>query len=248
MSAQLASIFHIHTHHSFDCITSPAEIVRWARRHHIKVLAITDHNTIRGGQEVAASAVKSDVQVIIGAEYATKQGDIIGLFLKEEIRSSDALMVIEQIKAQGGVSVLPHPYHGHHAVDRLSEAADMIEVFNARCSDDQNKRALALAKSQNKPIIGGADAHFLKDLSHCICYLGHDGAVTPDSLLHADCTWAGKRSPLTRLHWSQVIKGVKTGERTLIAAHLRALLLAHVRTMTGDKVYGKLRNLAKPQG
>src|SRR5262245_24059803 len=110
MSDRVACVFHIHTCHSFDCMASPSRAVQWAKRENIGVLGITDHNTIRGAQEAARSALRGGVQVIIGAEYATNHGDIIGLFLNEEVRSRDAFEVIEAIKEQGGISVLPHPY------------------------------------------------------------------------------------------------------------------------------------------
>ena len=245
MVGPLAGVFHIHTRHSFDCLTSPARTVEWAKRHNIGVLGITDHNTIRGAQEAAESASRSGVQVIIGAEYATNHGDVIGLFLTEEIYSRDAFAVIRAIRDQGGISLLPHPYHGHSLTDELAAAVDLIEVFNARCTDKQNHQALALATLHNKPTIGGADAHFLSDIQSCICYLEAGPVITPENLLHAQRVWIGKNSPRTRLHWSQVIKGWKTGDRSLFKSHLVAALLSHMRGAVGENVWGMLRMVWK---
>jgi predicted metal-dependent phosphoesterase TrpH len=242
MVGRLACVFHIHTKHSFDCVTSPAKTVHWATQRSIKVLGITDHNTIRGAQEAADVAVRSGVQVVIGAEYATDHGDIIGLFLKEEVHSRDAFEVIAAIRTQGGISVLPHPYHGHTQIDKLAEAVDMVEAFNARCSDHQNRQALELAKLNDKPIIGGADAHFLQDLDTCICYLEAGPTLTSENILHAPRSWVGKQSPKTRLHWSQAIKGVKSRDAALVKAHCRAAVLLHIQNVVGRNAYDKMRD------
>lgn len=242
MRDTLACIFHIHTSHSFDCVTSPAKTLKWAQSHHIDVLGITDHNTIRGAQEVAAGASKSGVQVIIGAEYETNQGDVIGLFLTEEIRSRDAFEVIEAIKAQGGISMLPHPYHGHNQIELLAKAVDIVEVFNARCSESQNHRAVELATLHNKPMLGGADAHFLRDIQNCICHFETGPMMTAESLLHAPRVWVGKRNPRSRLHLSQAIKGWKTSDPALVKGQLRAVLFSYIRAAVGENVWGKLRS------
>ena len=137
------------------------------------------------------------------------------------------------------MSLLPHPYHGHRAIEGLAQAVDTIEVFNARCSDDQNAQAVALAKRHKKPMLAGADAHFGRDLRDCRCYF-QEHEVTPISLLSAQRTWVGKRTAKSKLHWSQVIKGLKTRDAALSAAHLRALALLYVKTSLGAPMYDKL--------
>ena len=243
--SRTACVFHIHTRHSYDCIARPRKTVDWARRHGIRVLGITDHNTIAGAVEAADRARHSGVQVIIGAEYATSHGDIIGLFLTDEVRSRDAFDVIDAIRAQGGVSVLPHPYHGHRATEELARAVDVVEVFNARCSDAQNHQALELARIQNKPMLAGADAHFISELGSCICYVDATRPITPAALLSADRTWVATVSPKTGLYWSQVIKGWKSRDPALAKAHLRAVLLDYLRRTAGEWGYGQLRRAWK---
>ncbi len=248
MSNQSRGVFHIHTQHSFDCLTSPGRIVQWAKRRSVRVLGITDHDTIRGALEAADYAKQTDVQVIIGAEYATDHGDIIGLFLTEEIHSRRSFEVIEAIKSQGGVSVLPHPFHGHDIIAKLADAVDMIEVFNARCSDNQNRQALELARSLGKPIIGGADAHFLRDLECCVNHYESGACLTAGSFLKAQWAWNGRRSSMANLHLSQAIKGWKTNDRVLLRSHLRAVLLSCARTTVGEKAWGRLRSAAGRRG
>ena len=161
----------------------------------IAVVGITDHNTIRGAQEAASRSLGSGVQVIVGAEYESEYGDVIGLFLKDEICSRDPFEIIDAIKKQGGVSILPHPYHGHSRIEELAQAVDMIEVFNARCSDSQNRQAVELATALNKPTIGGADAHFLERSGTLFCYLEAGPIIEPGNLLRAGRSWAGSQVP-----------------------------------------------------
>jgi len=37
-------------------------------------------------------------------------GDIIGLFIEKEIKARSAMEVVREIKEQGGLVMLPHPY------------------------------------------------------------------------------------------------------------------------------------------
>jgi predicted metal-dependent phosphoesterase TrpH len=75
----------------------PADIIRIARRKRLSGVAITDHNTIKGVLEAQNQSIK-DFFIICGAEIETEQGDILGLFLTEEIQSRKALDVIDEIK------------------------------------------------------------------------------------------------------------------------------------------------------
>src|SRR3989304_418352 len=57
-----------------------------ARRKGIPCAAVTDHNTIQGAlavREIAGSI--ADPMVIVGAEIRSRDGEIIGLFLSEEV-------------------------------------------------------------------------------------------------------------------------------------------------------------------
>ncbi len=74
--------FHNHTHYSPDSILSPRAFVREARRRGLTTAAITDHNTIRGALVARELA---DFPVIIGEEVKTTDGEILGLFLSEDV-------------------------------------------------------------------------------------------------------------------------------------------------------------------
>ena len=100
---------HTHTKYSSDGILEPEKIVEIARRKGLSGIAITDHNTIKGSLK-AKKYETDDFQVICGSEISTERGEVIGLFLSDEIQSESFLDVVDEIKEQDGVVVLPHPF------------------------------------------------------------------------------------------------------------------------------------------
>jgi predicted metal-dependent phosphoesterase TrpH len=156
--------FHIHTKYSSDSLLEPAKIIAMAQRLGIDCVAITDHDTIRGGVAVKAQSRGSDLQVIVGSEIGTSAGDVIGLFLQEEVRSRDFFAVVDEIRAQDGIIVLPHPYRGHQLSDEIVRSTDVIEAYNARTGAYNNAMASKLAEEHHKPGIAGSDAHFASEI------------------------------------------------------------------------------------
>ncbi|PKP56990.1 MAG: hypothetical protein CVT88_09505, partial [Candidatus Altiarchaeales archaeon HGW-Altiarchaeales-1] len=104
--------FHIHSMYSYDSISKIPDIIKRARMKGLSGIAITDHETIKGAK-IAEKYSNDDFIVIVGCEINTEMGDIIGLFLNEEIKSRKSLSVIDEIKGQEGTVVLPHPFRGH---------------------------------------------------------------------------------------------------------------------------------------
>ena len=98
---------HSHTYYSPDGITSPQRFVAACQRKGITCVAVTDHNTIRGALAVKEMA---PFLVIVGAEIRSREGEIIGLFLSDEVPPDlSAQETIERIRAQDGLVSLPHP-------------------------------------------------------------------------------------------------------------------------------------------
>ncbi len=158
-------LFHFHTRHSVDSNLAPRDIIAFAAANGIQVLLPTDHHTIRGAREIRELGAAHGIETIIGAEFSTDHGDIIGLFIEEDIFTRNANEVIEEIHAQGGLAILPHPYRHHHLTDQVLDSVDGIEVFNARLAEQLNRLAGELAALLRKPAFYGADAHLLPELS-----------------------------------------------------------------------------------
>jgi predicted metal-dependent phosphoesterase TrpH len=157
---------HVHTKHSFDSMADPVAVARRAEAVGIEVLAVTDHDTWQGAIDVRTAAVAEglEVRVIIGSEVNTKQGDVIGLFLKENVGERNAPKFCDIVHEQGGLVVLPHPYKWHHLDEPLLARVDLIESYNARCSREENARAEELARERGLPMVVGADAHRVAEI------------------------------------------------------------------------------------
>jgi predicted metal-dependent phosphoesterase TrpH len=229
-------LFHLHTRHSIDSILSPAKIIAKTRELQIDVLVVTDHETTQGSRDVHALASGNPKVVVTAAEYKSEKGDIIGLFLKEEIRSRNSCEIMREIHAQDGLVVLPHPYKGHKLDDQLIEGADLIETYNARCSDEDNARAEQLARDWNRPALAGADAHCFVELGAAVNEFSADPpadeAALRECLLGAPRIFVKQRvSPLCR-PYSQLIKSVKTRDPGLFLYQAKRLALTLARGET----------------
>lgn len=107
-----AAILHTHTTHS-DGLVSPQEVVRLASVFGIRVVAITDHDTLSGFGEAQMAGRKFGVEVIAGQEVQTSMPrglHVVGLFLKKGVAHSKPLLAtIDEIRKQGGLAIGAHP-------------------------------------------------------------------------------------------------------------------------------------------
>ena len=77
---------HMHTDWSHDCSIPAEELVDHAEAIGLGGIAVTDHNAFGGALEAVELAGDRDLVVIPGEEVKTdNQGEVIGLFLEEEI-------------------------------------------------------------------------------------------------------------------------------------------------------------------
>lgn len=152
---------HVHTSFSSDAWQSPEKVIATALRTGLSAIAITDHNTFQGVLPAQRASHDTDVFVIPGEEISTEYGDLIGLFLNEEIQSRSFGDVLDEIHLQGAISVLPHPMRRKKMPPLyLLQKIDFFETLNGRNSCSLNDASANLAQSLNKPGIGGSDAHF----------------------------------------------------------------------------------------
>jgi len=207
---------HIHSKYSFDSISEPQKILKIAMKKGLNGVAITDHDTIKGGIKASKTATK-DFFVIIGTEIGTESGDILGLFLNEEIKSRSALEVIDEIKEQGGIAVLPHPYKRTDKIkEEIIRKIDAIEGFNARGEQPdsffRNKMAKKLASSRGIPMTAGSDAHFYFEIGRGRCSIDAVSDIEDirKAILRGKTKITGEISPLYVEPMSQIIRMFKT--------------------------------------
>ena len=129
-------------------------------------IAITDHNEISGALEAVAKA--EGIKVIVGEEVKTAtQGEVIGLFLSEKIpRGMSLAETIAEIRRQGGLVYVPHPFDRMHAVPgyehllAILDEIDVIEIFNPRVAIGSfNEEAARFAGKYRLTAAAGSDAH-----------------------------------------------------------------------------------------
>ncbi|HKN68054.1 MAG TPA: PHP domain-containing protein [Gemmatimonadaceae bacterium] len=164
--------FHMHTCFSHDAYQTPRELVDRARELDLARVAITDHHTIDG----ALRARDLDPErVIVGEEITARCGtDVIGLYLTKRIAPRLSLeRVVDEIRAQGGVVYLPHPFaylrDARGKFERAAPLVDIVEVWNSRAFyAPWNRRAKEEVRSRGIPEAAGSDAHFSVELGRAL--------------------------------------------------------------------------------
>ncbi len=161
---------HIHSCYSIDCLTPLEQIVKRCLELGINCIAVADHNTIAGALKLREIA---PFKVIVAEEILTPVGEIMGLFLSEEVsRGLSPQETISRIRNQGGLVAIPHPFgrslfrnaNPLTSTEVLSQV-DIIETFNSRTPFSNSiARAGKLAKEQGKAASAGSDAHTLGEI------------------------------------------------------------------------------------
>jgi len=127
-----------------DGLSSPEAILEAAGRAELDVIALTDHDDIRGSFQARDAAARrgSRTAVVTGMEVTTRSGHVLGLFLEDEIPMLRPLAeTVREIHRLGGVAVVPHPLSyltfscGERALRELAalgddSAVDGIELRN----------------------------------------------------------------------------------------------------------------------
>jgi predicted metal-dependent phosphoesterase TrpH len=166
---------HIHTHHS-DGQDGPAEVVAWAARIGLDVIAITDHDQIDGARIASAIARREpgSPEVIVGEEVSSLDGHILALFIDRLIPPDmSAAETVAAIHEQGGLAIAAHPYWRASSTDhkgrvyslgdRIADLdLDAVEVINGGFTPSMigaNRRAGWVAEALGRTPIGGSDAH-----------------------------------------------------------------------------------------
>ena len=131
----------------------------------INCVAVSEHNNIEGALEVRRIA---PFKVIVAEEIKTTEGEIIGLFLEEEVpKGLTPEETVRAIRGQGGLVCVPHPFDRlrrsplrEEALLRIIGDVDIIEAFNSRTTlKGDNERAARFAAEHGKPMSAGSDAH-----------------------------------------------------------------------------------------
>ena len=206
---------HVHSTWS-DGAQRPEAIVR-ACAGRLDVVAITDHDEIRGALETrrfAAAHPALGVEVVVGEEISTLNGHLLGLYLDEAVEPGlSAAESITRIHDQGGLAIAAHPFHpmrggvrGHRSVGALipTLALDGIEIVNNAGVFSWLYDAWAALHNVDwaLPVTGGSDAHDVWYVGNAVTrFAGRTAADLRRALAmgrtraHRDWAWSAGKMP-----------------------------------------------------
>lgn len=157
--------FDLHVHSKFSDGRDDVEtILEAAQRHGLFGLSITDHDTLKGSIE-AMRIIRErrlDLVLIPGSEVTTSEGHLLCLGISElPPRGRSPEETADLAREQGGIAIVPHPYHPfRHAIGRIPDC-DAVEVYNSKhLFGIANARARIGAKRRGLPMVAGSDSHF----------------------------------------------------------------------------------------
>jgi len=227
---------HVHSIWS-DGAQTPAAIVR-AAAGRVDVLAITDHDEVRGAlaaREFAREHPELGVDVVVGEEVSTLNGHVLALWIEELVPSGlSAEHTIALIHAQGGLAVAAHPFHPipHHRAGHRSLATlipylpvDGVEVVNNSGVFSRIYDAWAALRNVEwmLPVTGGSDAHDVWYLGGAITrFHGRDGGALRRDLVagrtraHARWSWTFDKLPRHLcMQWRSALRFVRLNRRSV---------------------------------
>ena len=186
---------HIHTAFSDGMADVPELLDYVEERTDLDIIGIVDHDDIRGALAAREAWAKGRFrfEVVTGIEVTAIEGHVLALFVEEPVPSLVPLeQVVEAIRKQGGICVVPHPLSwltrsiGARTLARLGGALDGIEV--ACCSPAARvslRRAAALNRGGlGLAEMGGSDAHFLQAIGSAYTeFDGRTGAELKEAVI-----------------------------------------------------------------
>jgi predicted metal-dependent phosphoesterase TrpH len=155
------------------------------------------------------------VRIIIGEEIETGQGDVIGLFMKEEILPGLGVeTTVERIKAQNGIVYLPHPFDKFRKsavklndAEKIKNKLDVIEVYNSRTfNSEYNAMALEFSRENSIAVAVGSDAHHPLELDNA--YMQMEDFDGPGGFLDSlrNAAYVARKCPFILRLYIKVLK------------------------------------------
>jgi predicted metal-dependent phosphoesterase TrpH len=167
-----------------DGLSSIEQILDSAERIGLDVIALTDHDDIRGAYALRELALRrsSPVEVVPGVEVTTRSGHLLALWIEEEIPMFCSLaQALVQIHEAGGVAIVPHPLSyltfsvGEGALRQLAAYGDnarMVDAIEVRNPSYAGRVRASRAAWLNTHVLriaetGSSDAHHAALVGTC---------------------------------------------------------------------------------
>ncbi len=195
--------FHCHTKYSTCSNLEPKEILRLCKKRGLDGVLICDHDTFDGYLALKKILSKTDDFILIpGVELLTDRGDLIAAWIEEYPKTNHFPEVVDSIKEQDGVVIVPHPFDvirssAFKPTIEDSQHFDAVEVLNSRCIRG-NKEALQYAQKYNLLKCAGSDAHFDFEIGRAwTIFNGNTSEELKKDLKSGKTTYGGKKAPLS---------------------------------------------------
>lgn len=203
---------HIHTTYS-DGLASPHEALETALARGLDVIAITDHDAVRGALAVReiAACEGYPIEVIVGSEVTTARGvHLLALFVEERLPMFQPVArTVDEIARRGGLALAPHPLSaltpsmGQRMIQSLlNEGQSLIgvETVNPSPAGRPRERVLALNRRWGLAEFGGSDAHFAAHIGAAYTlFPGHSAEDFRRALLERTTSAHAAEEPLARI-------------------------------------------------
>ena len=182
-----------------DGLSSIEEILDSAERAGLDVIALTDHDDIRGAFALRDLAARraSHIEVVPGVEVTTRSGHLLALWIEDEIPMFCSLgQALARTHAAGGMAIVPHPLSyltfsiGEGALRELARSGDaerMVDAIELRNPSYAGRVRASRASWFNTHVLrvaetGSSDAHHAGLVG--TCWTDFDGR-TADELRRA---------------------------------------------------------------
>jgi len=194
---------HIHSCYSGDAMSSPKNIIDHSRKIKLDIIAISDHDAIKGSR-IASEISKNfnDILVIPSIEITSSEGHILGFGVDSVVEKGlSPEETVEKINDEGGIAIIPHPFSFYRSGfffknkkafnnligDCNSNCIKGIEVLNARyIIGYSNHKSNKAANKYNLAKIGSSDSHFIESIGNCYTeIIDIDSEPTIDDVIDA---------------------------------------------------------------
>lgn len=185
------SNFHLGTKEPpYDCNVTFREQLEKANELDLRVLFVTNHNTLDGYSQILKYKNNhqkfKNIQIYPAEEISTDTGaHVLAYGIHTEISPGLPMEeIIDEIKKQNGISSAPHPFGLVDALREKAKNCDMIEVFNSNNVDViSNLKANQYAMENNLTQVSGSDSHVNSTLGRCVNVINSENTL--DDVLSA---------------------------------------------------------------
>lgn len=199
----------------YDSVQTEEEILEECSKKNIKVLAITDHDTLEGYRNAKKIIEKKGLDIILipGCEISTKDGHVLAHGINEEIPEGlSAKETVDLIHKQGGLATADHPYMTLGLGDKIFDIDfDAIEAFNSGVPQWANKKCQKRAMILEKPMTAGSDCHQPEYIGYASLLFENDIKNFEDfkkNILEKKFTVRFKPTPLLTMTLKHVYKNI----------------------------------------